>query len=176
MRDDPFRVRVSDLLGRAGSRRQVVLSGDLPIALDQMEECGPVRADLRLEEVSGGVLVRGRVTAPMRLRCNRCAAPLAHPARASVLQAYGQGAEEDAFEIGDDGVIDLAGALRDELCLSVPLAPLCSETCRGLCPSCGSDLNTEPCGGHAEPSGSPFAALADVLDAAPRSPSRSNHP
>ena len=175
MEGDRFTVRVSDLLGRPGSTRRVLLTGYLPIELDQMEECGPVRADLRIEEVVGGVLVRGRVSAAMRLRCNRCAAPLAHPARAPVLQAYGLEAAEDAFEI-DDGVIDLTAPLRDELCLSVPLAPLCSEACRGLCPSCGSDLNMEPCGGHAEPSGSPFAALADMLESAPRSASKSNRP
>ena len=164
----PFLLGVSDLLGRPGAQRAVRLSGSLEIGLDRVEDCGPVAARLLLEEISGGVLVRGEAAASMRLQCNRCLAPTPFEAAAPVLLVYGEtppgGDDEEALPITPDGEIDLADALRGELSLSVPLAPLCSRTCRGLCPACGSDLNTEPCGGHSEPAGSPFSALAGLLD------------
>ncbi len=169
----PFRIRVSDLVGRsrsqrAGSQRAVHLSGLLEIRLDQVEECGPASADLRIEGIAGGVLVRGGVKASMRLRCNRCLSEVLFEAAAPVLQAYGkelkEQAEGDVLPVSPDGEIDLAGVLRDELCLSVPLAPLCSEVCRGLCPTCGSDLNVDACGGHSEADSSPFAALEGWLE------------
>ena len=42
--------------------------------------------------------------------------------------------------------VDLRGAIREELALSVPEYPLCREDCAGLCPRCGADLNAGPCG------------------------------
>jgi len=129
--------------------------------LDQVEECGPVDADLRVEDMVGGVLVRGDVGAAMRLRCNRCLRPVSFRAGAPVMKAYG---EEAGGDIGPDGVIDLAPVLHDELCLSVPLVPLCSESCRGLCPVCGADLNEGSCEGHSESRESPFATLEALLE------------
>jgi uncharacterized protein len=42
--------------------------------------------------------------------------------------------------------IDLAPALREQILLAVPPSPVCDETCKGLCPTCGKDLNAGDCG------------------------------
>jgi uncharacterized protein len=42
-------------------------------------------------------------------------------------------------------VLDLTEDVRQTILLSVPLKLLCSETCAGLCPRCGANLNTEVC-------------------------------
>ncbi len=42
--------------------------------------------------------------------------------------------------------IDLTRALREQILLSIPPSPLCSEDCKGLCPTCGKDLNEGECG------------------------------
>ena len=44
-----------------------------------------------------------------------------------------------------DGVIDLADVVREQLSLALPMKPLCQETCKGLCPECGTNLNTGAC-------------------------------
>lgn len=36
--------------------------------------------------------------------------------------------------------------LREALMIELPMLPLCSEGCKGLCASCGADLNEGPCG------------------------------
>jgi uncharacterized protein len=41
--------------------------------------------------------------------------------------------------------IDLAPLLREQVMLALPTRPLCYENCRGLCDSCGADLNKETC-------------------------------
>jgi uncharacterized protein len=45
---------------------------------------------------------------------------------------------------GDD--IDLSPSVREQALLALPLQPLCSEDCRGLCASCGTELNQTDCG------------------------------
>ena len=41
--------------------------------------------------------------------------------------------------------LDLRPLVRDALLLELPVAPLCRDDCRGLCPRCGADLNSGPC-------------------------------
>ena len=41
--------------------------------------------------------------------------------------------------------LDLWPAVRESLELALPLKPLCSEDCRGICNGCGRDLNNEEC-------------------------------
>ena len=167
-RDQPFTVDVSNLLQRPGARRRVVLSGALVLELDQVDDSGPINADLEVQETGGSVLVRGEVTSYLRMRCNRCLGEVPSDLSISLVQLYVTEPDEDVPRIGSDGSIDLSDVIHDELCLSVPLVPLCSGTCRGLCPTCGTDLNVEPCEGHTAERGSPFAALEGWLETSPR--------
>ncbi len=41
--------------------------------------------------------------------------------------------------------IDLGEILREQIILSLPMYPRCSQECKGLCPTCGADLNFKPC-------------------------------
>ena len=49
-----------------------------------------------------------------------------------------------SFYSGED--IDLSPYVREQTLLALPLRPLCSESCRGLCPGCGAELNRIGCG------------------------------
>jgi uncharacterized metal-binding protein YceD (DUF177 family) len=42
--------------------------------------------------------------------------------------------------------LDLTFAVREQILLSLPTAPLCAADCKGLCPKCGKDLNDGECG------------------------------
>ena len=48
-----------------------------------------------------------------------------------------------SFYSGED--IDLSPYVREQTLLALPLRPLCSEGCRGLCPGCGAELNRTGC-------------------------------
>jgi uncharacterized protein len=41
--------------------------------------------------------------------------------------------------------IDLEPLLREQFVLAIPYAPLCTVSCKGLCPQCGIDRNTSSC-------------------------------
>ncbi len=59
------------------------------------------------------------------------------------------GAEVDAEDLDlfpyDGERVDLEPLFREQFVLAVPFAPLCAETCKGLCPQCGIDRNTATC-------------------------------
>jgi uncharacterized metal-binding protein YceD (DUF177 family) len=52
--------------------------------------------------------------------------------------------ELDVFGYHGD-VLDLEPLLREQFVLAIPFAPLCAETCKGLCPQCGIDRNSATC-------------------------------
>jgi uncharacterized protein len=155
----PFAVNVSDLLGRSGSRRSVDLAGPLAIDLD-LASVTDVRATAALESASDEIVARGALSFLATLRCNRCLIEWKEELSTSFLEVFGT----DESPIARDGSIDLGQTLRDEASLAIPLVPVCRPDCKGLCPTCGSDLNTDPCSGHADESTSPFGALRHLLE------------
>jgi len=63
-----------------------------------------------------------------------------------------------------DNTLDLEDVLMEELLLSIPDYPRCSEECKGLCPVCGTNLNHHICGCNEENKSSPFDVLKNLLD------------
>lgn len=46
----------------------------------------------------------------------------------------------------DGKTIDLDPVIREQVLLALPVTVLCREDCKGLCPTCGQDLNEQDCG------------------------------
>jgi len=70
--------------------------------------------------------------------------------------------EEDLDVFPFDGErVDVEPLLREQFVLAIPFAPLCAETCKGLCPQCGIDRNTATCACQPpiDPRLAPLAAL-----------------
>lgn len=130
-----------------------------------------VTGAVRLERHGRDILVRGHLSGHLKLTCSRCLEPFAAPVAADfdLLLVPGpepvsaQEEELSAPELDLDfyagEVVDLESILKEQIILMVPLKPLCAETCRGLCPLCGQNLNRESCGCKEEKAASPFAVL-----------------
>lgn len=113
----------------------------------------------RVRVVPGGnaVFVMGTLQGTVAATCGRCLEPFEAPVQAEFHLTYvaatqaGQGGEvelhrEDLdLEVLQDGAIDLDAVVAEQYLLQVPSHPACSDTCRGLCPVCGSNRNQEPC-------------------------------
>lgn len=77
------------------------------------------------------------------------------------------GMEEAEFDLlPDDNRIRLEPLITSALLLDVPLLPLCDDECKGLCPTCGANLNQGDCqcaeAEEAPTADNPFAVLADL--------------
>ena len=155
---------VSDLADRPGERRSE--TGRLPVDLGVGESRveGIAEVELDLHGIDGGVLAQFEVTFPVHLVCTRCLTEWDDTMSVEGTQVFEKEPDEDGYALTRDETIDLSGPVRDEVALAVPVRPLCRPDCAGLCPTCGTDLNKEPCGGHDEPSSSPFAALQELFD------------
>lgn len=72
------------------------------------------------------------------------------------------GSENIEINYLSDDHIDLAAVVSEHLQLEVPFQPLCKEACKGMCQSCGADLNTGRCACSKISKQSPFAGLAGI--------------
>lgn len=100
---------------------------------------------------AGGYFWKGHVRGQVQAQCRRCLTDVA----LSVDTDIGLMFTSDPDLLDDPSVhelapsatqIDLVEFVREELALAVPSYPLCRPNCAGLCPRCGADLNTGPCG------------------------------
>ena len=142
-------------LGRqAGAAREESRTLPAPDSL-RVELAGvPAGADVdlsvQLEAVSEGVLVTGTATAPVVGECARCLEPLTSSVEASFQELYHyepSPSEDEEDELLLDGdLLDLEPVLRDAVVLALPLSPLCTDDCPGLCAQCGVRLAETP--GH----------------------------
>jgi uncharacterized protein len=62
----------------------------------------------------------------------------------------GESAHEEAYQVEGEA-IDLEPVVRDAVMLALPLNPLCTEACKGLCSTCGAELNEGDCGHSHDP-------------------------
>jgi uncharacterized protein len=160
----PFRLVVSDLVHEPGRRRAAQVEAVVAWALEsaRVDPEVPLRADLVLEGISGGMMVRGTVAVTARLTCRRCLTEWPEPLTVEVFEIVGGDPESEYRLAGDEA--DLEPPLRDAVLLALPLRPLCRPDCRGLCAVCGADLNSGPCPGHEDEPGAAFAPLRDLLE------------
>lgn len=158
----PFLLDVGDLLAHPGEIRAVAFSGELEAGIENGRLVGNVDVAGRMEGLTDGIYLVARVDAPVRLTCNRCLVEWDEDLDIEVRQLFAREPDEDGYRINEHW-IDTAGPIRDEVVLALPLAPVCRETCKGICALCGADLNTTPCQGHEDADRSPFAVLKDLL-------------
>jgi uncharacterized protein len=70
--------------------------------------------------------------------------------------------EPDVLRIDDHHELDLSEPVREAISLAEPITLLCRQDCRGLCPTCGVDLNTVIEHSHTEDAIDPrLAGLAE---------------
>jgi len=118
----------------------------------------------------------GGVKGMLRLACGRCLEDFSFPVDASFDVLYlphAQNAGEGEVEVEDDELttayysddqIDLAQLVREQFYLAIPMKPLCSEGCKGLCRECGTNLNTGTCGCVREWTDPRLEVLKSLLD------------
>jgi uncharacterized protein len=135
---------------------------------------GTLAVRVHLERHGHDIFVRGNLQGTLSLSCSRCLTAFNFPVESdfdlllapspdqvAALEEELTKADLDRdFYTGE--TVNLESILREQVMLALPLKPLCAETCKGLCPRCGADLNQEPCQCPQEESTSPLAILKNI--------------
>ena len=128
------------------------------------------------KDVVADIRLRGRYSGKFQVPCARCVEPVDLPLESDfdlIFRPIGAdaGASERSItapetEIGyyqKDSLL-LEDVLREQVLLSLPVRTLCKPDCKGLCPRCGQNRNSQQCSCDVGPSDPRWEALAGLRD------------
>jgi uncharacterized protein len=117
----------------------------------------PPEVEGRVQTSGREVRLRGTITARAEVDCDRCLKAVSVPVETEFDVTYVPEAdyreseaaelqEEDlSLSVFDGETIDVDELVREQLLLALPTRALCTEECKGLCPTCGADRNSAAC-------------------------------
>jgi uncharacterized protein len=147
-------------------------------AVEEGRYLDPLVFRLRFQLSGSMVEVDGQLTSRVDLECGRCLCRYQQDVKESFAFTFTPLLDEvaddqaeielEAEQLGlvlyRGGVLELLPSLQDQAVMAMPIAHLCSENCKGLCPVCGQNLNQAQCNCSPRLFNSKFGVLAGLLD------------
>jgi uncharacterized protein len=166
-----FQFNTHELPRRAGEMKEYQLDLEILEAVGVPLVAVPagdiIEVDMRLESVAEGILLSADIYAIAKGECIRCLDPVEITVERKIQELYRYEPTNDkggkrkkhssrsdtSDEIDLDAVdelwldgneMNLEIPIRDAVVLDLPVNPLCSEGCLGLCPDCGEKWEKLP--------------------------------
>ena len=111
----------------------------------------PVRFRGVAANIGGTIELKGEASAEISMPCDRCAEMFEKVISFSIDERF---KKEDSFSEAEENPdivafkgteIDLSDIVYSNLYLNIPPKNLCKDDCKGLCSSCGTNLNYGDC-------------------------------
>lgn len=155
---------------------------EIPVAeleRDEVVNVGPVTIDVDVEQGDGAGTYKagGTVSFTADYECARCVEPypianhspfhLTFAPRPEAIE------ENEEIEVGPDELdvefyserqVPLKQLAAEQIQLSIPMKPLCEESCLGLCPQCGANRNRETCACQGSVVDERWGSLQDIRE------------
>ena len=166
-----FQFNTHEIPRRAGEMKEYQLDLEIlepvGVPLVAVPAGDVIEVDMRLESVAEGILLSADIYAIAKGECIRCLDPVEITVERKIQELYRYEPTNDkggkrkkhssrtdtSDEIDLDAVdelwldgneMNLEVPIRDAIVLDLPVNPLCSEGCLGLCPDCGEKWEKLP--------------------------------
>ena len=166
-----FQFNTHELPRRAGEMKEYQLDLEIlepvGVPLVAVPAGDVIEVDMRLESVAEGILLSADIYAIAKGECIRCLDPVEITVERKIQELYRYEPTNDkggkrkkhssrtdtSDEVDLDAVdelwldgneMNLEVPIRDAIVLDLPVNPLCSEACLGLCPDCGEKWEKLP--------------------------------
>lgn len=131
---------------------------DISFRHEKLETPSPFKLELDIYSTKDSFVFSGILEGEILLTCSRCLEKFLHGIKLKI--------DEELMknEIDDLSRVDLTSNLVEDILLSLPIKPVCSEDCKGLCSVCGHNLNEGDCGCNRESIDPRLAKLKEFYD------------
>ena len=148
--NNPLRLNVGYLYNKPiGTSREVPVEIEKVTIEDLLIK--NLRSLVKISRTREGLLLQVGGKAKITTNCVRCLERFFLPVEFEFEELYefpSRHREETDLILPMDGYIDLMSLYREYLILAMPIKPVCSPDCMGLCEICGANLNKEVCEHH----------------------------
>lgn len=144
----------------------------------EIDFSAPIKTRLRVFRIGDFIEAEGVFETAIRQVCGRCLKEFKTQLSSEVALTYTpenlrnrEDLSRDEIELSpeDAGLITFSGdrinlrdGVQEQLVMALPLRPLCRESCKGLCPQCGANLNEADCGCDHSPTNTQFSVLKNL--------------
>jgi uncharacterized protein len=133
--------------------------GQLDFSSENVKQAGTLSWAATAERAGNEIRIAGSLKTDVDLTCSRCL----ENARYEITKPFdlffrqrdeSMFDEDDEIELSEEDTrtafftgakLAIGDVLREQLLLALPMKPLCRVDCKGLCPSCGTNLNVNSC-------------------------------
>lgn len=134
----------------------------------------PLRVSVQVSKVGDKYVLNGVIYGGLQVTCDRCLEAYHWDLKSTFhlsLVVHAAGPDEAELELLDEDMevdfidretIDLDAIIREQVFLALPMKNICRESCLGLCPVCGANLNEGPCGCKKESGHPAFSKLTNL--------------
>jgi uncharacterized protein len=163
---------VNDLAIRRVQIRKSYAPGTIDYGLHEVKQVVPLVVTGTAELLEGAIRIIGEIETKIEMVCARCLEPVLEEVHRNFdlfYQPLPKGTKPEEAQLKDDDTdigfyqgdgLFLADVLKEQVLLSLPMKVICQSDCRGLCPSCGANLNHEECKCETHSSDARLAPLA----------------
>jgi uncharacterized protein len=158
-----MKLDLSEILAHLGMRYPYQVD-EKPIVDEDLECSAPVTGEIVFNNTGNVLLVDGAIETRVTLPCSRCLAYYEEPVRVAISEQFQmesrpsgprgrptnvvieEDENPDAGRLFEGPLFDLTEMLRQGIMLALPTQPLHDAACKGLCATCGTNLNEGACG------------------------------
>jgi len=132
--------------------------GVIDFAAENIRQTGPLDWSAAAERAGDEIRIHGSLTTPLECPCSRCL----EPAGVQIIKPFDlffrerdeAMFDEDEVELDEEDTrtsfftgtkLAIGDILREQVMLALPMKVLCRVDCKGLCPTCGTNLNFGVC-------------------------------
>ena len=152
-----MRIELDKLENGKGGFAHTYQPEELDLEDDRITLVGPAEVSGTVRRSGAEVVVSGRLESLVSAECDRCLKPIEVPVATRFKLEYITGqdyesshaaeltADDLAVSVFDGESIDVDELVKEQILLFVPDRMLCREDCKGICSTCGADLNAGEC-------------------------------
>jgi uncharacterized protein len=108
----------------------------LDMARDDCRPASPIRVAADALHTDRQLIVTAQMGCTLECACARCLESFTVPIATRAILTYA---------VQPTDVVDITDDIRQEIILEYPMVPVCQPACKGLCVTCGQNLNAEAC-------------------------------
>ena len=143
-------INFSDLLSKKNRKKEISLSFELEPFEFEGEEIRAIEnvivEGLGISE-KDVILIEASVKTKLKLNCSRCLDTFIYPIDIDIEERFtsNETLEDEEVVLVNSDTIDITEIVEKAIISTLPIKRLCKEDCKGLCQSCGANLNKEEC-------------------------------
>jgi len=167
-----MKIDLANIAGTPGERGRFTISEPLATT-ESYTPVGPATGEIMIENTGSLLLVHGTLHVVLRLICARCLTDAELPLDIEFEEEFaseGTAADVETIDRDEpeaaaisDYVLDAGEFIRQQIMSHLPMRFVCGPDCRGICPTCGKNLNEGPCECEPAPADDRWAKLQDLL-------------